>query len=110
MNEEQLKLALCAMLPTLLVAEEVCWSSKPNASHSFKWKQSNGFTMYNIVLETEWLGICHMVEQQRLFGPFNRHLRNQYKQELHRLNRGCVWSAPWKARAEALAITLGIKL
>jgi hypothetical protein len=30
MNEEQLKLALCAMLPSEIEAEEVCWASKPN--------------------------------------------------------------------------------
>jgi hypothetical protein len=101
MNEDKLKLALCAILPTELEAQEICWSPE----HVLRWKSSD-----ILVLDTELLGICHMVEQQRLFGPFNRHLRNQYKQELHRLNRGCVWSAPWTARAEALATVLQIKI
>ncbi len=102
MNEEQLKQAICTMLPNTFDWSVELDSYENNAT--LCWKQGVP------VKDIELIGICHTIEQQRLFGPFNRYLRLQYKQELHRLNRGCIWSAPWQARAEALTIVLGIKI
>ncbi len=105
MNEQQLKQALATMLPDKLhyhgTPGRLCWrliAPKDYPESCYR------------VSEKELLDICHTIEQQRLFGPFNRGFRNYYKQELHRLNKGCTWSAPWTARAEALAIVLGVKI
>ncbi len=90
MNDQELKLALCGMLPAMLYEIEmtsgsiVRWNDTVNRNHE-------------TVKRTEWLHICWLVEQGLSYEQ-----QGEYRYQLLQLGSYECLRASWQQRATAL--------
>lgn len=96
-DEAKLKLALAGMLPKKIIVN-------PAGLFGFFWNDKT-----SAILDTEWLHVCHLVEQ-----TLSEEERLSYLDELGECYGGRYvfeWvNSPWPLRAHALCIVKGVEV
>ena len=110
-TEEQLKKTLAKMLPEKITCKECIGEEDGNHYCYLVWNHPQCFNHGHnlVVLDTEFLHLCHLVESQQLVA----HQYDTFLDELDLLvdlnKRGYV-SATWQQRVTALAKVKGIEI